>query len=119
MNDEQGRRQRGVMATDSEWERISQAAKAAGMELSRFIVKRALTPDAVPPEVMRRFVREMLVISKLEERRLREAGAGKAWDDACEAVDGWLEREGMLALLTDPGAANRWKETGDRGDDGP
>ena len=40
MNDEQGRRQRGVMATDSEWERISQAAKAAGMELSRFILTR-------------------------------------------------------------------------------
>ena len=59
------------MASDSEWERISQAAEAAGMELSRFIVKRALTPDAVPPEVMRRFVCEILVISKLEERRLR------------------------------------------------
>ena len=71
MNAEQGRRQRGVMASDSEWERISQAAEAAGMELSRFIVKRSLMPDAVPPEVMRRFVREMLVISKLEERRLR------------------------------------------------
>ena len=51
MNAEQGRRQRGVMASDSEWERISQAAEAAGMELSRFIVKRSLTPDAVPSEV--------------------------------------------------------------------
>ena len=46
MNAEQGRRRRGVMATDSEWERISQGAEAAGMEQSRFIVKRSLTPDA-------------------------------------------------------------------------
>ena len=35
------RRQRAVMATDSEWERIGSAAQAAGMEISRFIVQRA------------------------------------------------------------------------------
>ena len=105
------------MATDTEWERIARAAETAGMELSRFIVQRTLMPDSLPQEVMRRSVRELLVLSRLEERRLREAGAGEAWDNACEAVDGWLEREGVLALLTDPGAANRWKVTGDRGDD--
>ena len=54
-------RQRAVMATDSEWERVSKAAAAA------------------------------------------------EWDDACAAVDAWLEREGDLGHLTDPGAANRWK----------
>ena len=56
------RRQRAVMATDSEWERIGSAAQAAGMEISRFIVQRALMPDSLPPEVMRRAVREMLVL---------------------------------------------------------
>ena len=106
------------MATDTEWERITRAAGIAGMELSRFIVHRVLMPDSLPQEVMRRSVRELLVLSRLEERRLREAGAGEAWDEACEAVDGWLEREGVLALLTDPGAANRWKATNDRGDAG-
>ena len=112
------RRQRAVMATDTEWERITRAAETAGMELSHFIVHRALMPDSLPQQVMRRAVRELLVLSRLEERQLREAGAGEAWDQACEAVDGWLEREGVLALLTDPGAANRWKATGDRGGDG-
>ena len=110
------------MATDTEWERITRAAETAGMELSRFIVHRALMPSSLPQEVMRSAVRELLVISRLEERRLREAGAGEAWDEAwdeaCEAVDGWLEREGVLALLTDPGAANRWKATRDGGDAG-
>ena len=37
------------MATDSEWERIDHAAQAAGMEISRFIVQRALMPDSLPP----------------------------------------------------------------------
>ena len=106
------------MATDTEWERITRAAGTAGMELSRFIVHRVLMPDSLPQEVMRRSVRELLVLSRLEERRLREAGAGEAWEKACEAVDDWLEREGILALLTDPGAANRWEATRDGGDAG-
>ena len=111
------RRQRAVMATDSEWERIGSAAQAAGMEISRFIVQRALMPDSLPPEVMRRAVREMLVLSRLEERRLRGAGGGEAWEVACDAVDDWLEREGALDVLSDPGAANRWRAVGDLGGD--
>ena len=62
--------------------------------------------DGIPAEVLRRAVREMLVLSKLEERRLREAGAGEAWEDACDAVDEWIDREGMLERLTDPDAAS-------------
>ena len=105
-----------VTATDSEWERIHREAKAAGMLLSRYIVQRALTPDSLPPEVMRRAVREMLVLSTLEERRLRDTGNGEAWEAACDAVDGWLEREEALDLLSDPGAANRWRAVSDPGD---
>ena len=51
----------------------------------------------------------MLVLSMLEEVRLRDAGFGKRWEDACDAVDEWIDREGMLDRVTDPGAANRWK----------
>lgn len=107
-----GRRQRAVMATDAEWERIGRAARAAGMDRSRYVVRRALTAEPLPGEVLRRAVREALVLSLLEERRLREAGAGPAWEEACDAVDGWIESEGVLERLTDPGAANRWKAVG-------
>ena len=107
-----GRRQRAVMATDEEWERIGRAAAATGMELSRFLVHRALAPDALAPEVLRRAVREMLVLSLLEEVRLRDADFGNRWEDACDAVDEWIDREGMLDRVTDPGAANRWKAVG-------
>ena len=107
-----GRRQRALMATDAEWERIGRAAEARGMDRSRFLIQRALLDETVPAEVLRRAVREVLVLSLLEERRLREAGAGAAWEDACDLVDGWIEREGTLERLTDPGAANRWKAAG-------
>ena len=109
------RRQRAVMATDAEWEMITRRAQAAGMELSRFIVHRTLMPDALPREVMRRAVRETLIMARIEERRLQESGAGEAWERAAAAVDDWLESEGALALLTDPGAANRWKAKGASG----
>ena len=58
-------------------------------------------------------------LSRLEERGLRGAGAGEIWEDACDAVDEWIEREGMLEGLTDPGAANRWKAVGLEGEDEP
>ena len=54
-----------------------------------------------------------------ETTRLRGAGAGEIWEDACDAVDEWIEREGMLEGLTDPGAANRWKAVGPAGEDEP
>ena len=113
--------QRALMATDSEWARIGEAAAAAGMEKSRYVIQRALAPESLPPEVIRRAIRQSLVLAVLEERRLRATGAGDEWDSACAAVDAWLEREGELARLTDPGAANRWKALGrpDMGEDEP
>ena len=105
----EARRQRAVMASDAEWERIGRAADAAGMDRSRYVVHRALMTEPLPAEVLRRAVRESLVLSCLEERRLREAGLGAVWEDVCDAVDGWIEEEGAIGRLTDPGAANRWK----------
>ena len=107
-----GHRQRAVMASDAEWERAGVLARMHGMDRSRYLIHRALMPDAIPAEVMRRAVRELLVLSLLEERRLREAGAGQAWEDACDAVDDWIDSERTLAGVTDPGAANRWKALG-------
>lgn len=108
----EARRQRAVMASDAEWERIGRAADAAGMDRSRYVVHRALMAEPLPAEVLRRAVRETLVLSLLEERRLREADLGAVWEDACDAVDGWIDDEGAIGRLTDPGAANRWKALG-------
>ena len=51
--DASGRRQRAVMATDAEWERIGRAAAESGMDLSRFVIHRALDRDPLPPVVRR------------------------------------------------------------------
>ena len=64
--DASGRRQRAVMATDAEWERIGRAAAESGMDLSRFVIHRALDWDPLPAEVLRRAVREMLVLSSVK-----------------------------------------------------
>lgn len=108
--DDGTRRQRAVMATDVEWERIGQAARAHNMDRSRYLIHKGLAAETLPPEVVRRAVRETLVLSRLEERRLREMGAGDAWEDTCSEVDSWMEQEGVLERLTDSAAANRWKE---------
>ena len=91
------------------------------MEKSRYVIQRALAPESVPPEVMLRVIRQGLVLAVVEEREIRDAGAGDRWDDACAVVDAWLEGEGALARLTDPGAANRWKVMSrpDMGEDEP
>ena len=109
-------RQRAVRASDSEWTRIGRAAAAAGMDKSRYVIHRALGAEPVPAMVAGWCLRQTLVLALIEERERRAAGLGEAWDDACATVDAWLEREGTLAALTDPGAANRWK-TAARPDD--
>ncbi len=105
-----GRRtQHAVQATASEWARIRELAAASGMEISRYIVHRATMPDPLPAAVMRRAVRELLLLSKIEEQRMAEMGLEDRWSALGDAVDAWLDREAELDRLTDPGAAGRWR----------
>ena len=103
------RTQHAVMATASEWARIRELAEEAGMELSRFIVHRATGSDALPPVALRRAVREILLLARLEEARMADMGLGERWAAMGDAVDAWLDREGELDRLTDAGAAERWR----------
>lgn len=101
MTPTQGIRQLAVMASDAEWERIARAAGSAGMEISRFIVHRTLMPDILSTEVTCRAVREFLVLLRLKEHRLCEAGATESWDEACDAVNPFLERTDILGASSD------------------
>ncbi len=103
------RTQHAVMATASEWARIRELAAEANMDLSRFIVHRTTGSDALPPAVLRRAVREILLLSKIEEARMADMELGERWAAMGDAVDAWLDREGELDRLTDPGAAERWR----------
>ena len=77
------------------------------MELSRYIVHRATVPEPLPDVVLRRAVRELLLLAKVEEQRMAEMGLEGRWTALGDAVDAWLEREAELDRLTDPGAAER------------
>jgi len=99
-------RQRCVMTTNSEWEMIGALARRAGMSNSRFLVERALasrdpapeagSPSGFPPEVRRRMALAMLVLARVEERRIADAGATGVWDAIVTEESAWLDAE--LAL---------------------
>ena len=103
------RTQHAVQATANEWARIRELAAAAGMDLSRYIVHRATQPDPLPAVVLRRAVRELLLLSKLEEQRMADMALEDRWRALGDAVDAWLDREAELDRLTDPGADGRWR----------
>ena len=94
------------MTTDSEWEMIGALAGRAGMSVSRYLVERALesrepaheagTPSALSPEVRRRTALAMLVLARVEEGRMAEAGAQAFWDGVVAEESAWLDAE--LAL---------------------
>ena len=103
------RTQHAVQATANEWARIRELAAEAGMDLSRYIVHRATQPDPLPAAVLRRAVRELLLLSKLEEQRMADMALEDRWRALGDAVDAWLVREAELDRLTDPGADGRWR----------
>ena len=103
------RTQHAVQATANEWARIRELAAGAGMDLSRYIVHRATQPDPLPAVVLRRAVRELLLLSKLEEERMADMALEDRWRALGDAVDAWLVREAELDRLTDPGADGRWR----------
>ena len=92
-----------------EWARVRELAAGAGMHIWRYIVNRATVPDPLPDTVLRRAVRELLLIAKIEERRMADIALKERWKALGDAVDAWLDREAELDRLTDPGAAERWR----------
>ena len=91
------RKARCVMATDSEWRRISERAEAAGKTISRFVVERLLDPPRddgpLPVSLQRRMARDVLVLSRIEELRYGEAGAVEDWNGIVAAADAEIAEE--------------------------
>lgn len=91
------RKQRAIMATDSEWQVIRDRAQAAGMPISRFIVERLTEKEpemaALPASILRRMAREVLVLSRIEELRLSGRDAADVWEAVGDEVDAWLAAE--------------------------
>jgi len=101
MDKAQTRRQHAIMVTDSEWVRLTERAKAAGMPVSRFIVHRLAEEDPPPDEglpssVWRRVAREVLLLGRLEEERLAGQRLSEERDALAAEVEDWLDRQEEL-----------------------
>lgn len=97
------RRQRAVLMTDGEWERIGARAEAAGMKVSRYIAHRLAGPAETPapadlsPELLRRVLREVMVLSRIERQRMAgREGEEEAWERVAARVDAQLAVEEAL-----------------------
>ena len=108
MQDESDHRRhpRTVMATDTEWERIEERAKAAGVSKSRFICQRAAGPDRRPPSAvaleavlarLERIETAVLVLAEVERQRLAERGEEEGWEAATRRVALRLRAERPVA----------------------
>ncbi len=92
------------MATDTEWARIGEDAKASGLTVSEYINRTLEAASAsgasvavgLPPSVLRRLAQAVLVLERLEWLRLEQLGVGDA--DAVRQrllaeAGTWLETE--------------------------
>ncbi len=92
------------MATDAEWARIREAADGAGLSISDYVVRNSvagqmstdLTDTALPPSVLRRTVRAVLVLEGLEQRRLENQGGAEIWRSLLADADAWIDAEAAL-----------------------
>ena len=100
------RHPRTVTATDTEWQRIQERAKAAGISMSRFICQRAAGPDRRPPAALapeavlarlERIETAVLVLAEVERQRLAERGEEEGWEAATRRVALRLRAERPLA----------------------
>ena len=95
---------RCVSMTDADWARICQAADAADLSNSEYIRRCCLsgqtstgsTAGGLPPSVLRRAVRAVLVLEGLEQRRLEIQGAGDLWQKLVADADAEIDREACL-----------------------
>ena len=102
---ESRRRQRAVMATDSEWRPVRERVAAAGMDVSRFIVERATAPAPAhdPSERLRdlvsatgRIERLTRVLFEVERQRVEDHAGPGTWEALVGSAQARVEAEETL-----------------------
>ncbi len=104
------RKARSIMASDSEWARIGERARALDMPISRFVVQHILgtttrpqdvtppgpQPPGLPADLQWRLAHHLLVLARIERYRFECAGSGEAWQAIEEEARALLEAEVLL-----------------------
>ena len=111
----QKKKDRVMTATDAEWALMSEAAEAAGMPRSHFILHAidawrtsTGTKDVgLPASVYRRMVQSVFVLEHLEQQRLSNQGAEQLGQDCVAKADARIDAEvaGMQSSEFDQPAA--------------
>ncbi len=96
------RKARSIMASDSEWARIGERARALDMPISRFVVQQILgttttpQPESLPVDLQWRLAHHLLVLARIEQYRFERAGEGEAWQAIEEEAEALLKAEALL-----------------------
>ena len=102
---EERRRQRAVMATDSEWAMVRERAAAAGMDVSRFIVERLTAPVPAhdPSDQLRdlvsatgRIERAVRVLYEVERQRVEDHAGPGTWEALVRGAEARVDLEEAL-----------------------
>ena len=103
--DDDRKRPRSVMATDSDWRLIRSRARKAGMPAYAFLMGRGLAPsepaaasaDGLPPAVLRRMAVDLRIMVLAERIRFEDEGKAGVWQRLVEEAEASVaadEREG-------------------------
>ena len=97
------RRQRAIMASDSEWGALGEAAAEAGMDRSSFVFERLVTLRTAPPvwlldlvTRLERVERAVRVLYEVERHRLEANGESATWEALERLADEHLEAQARL-----------------------
>ena len=99
------KRQRAVMATDSDWLALKERADAAGMDVSRFILERLTAPVTVPEEAvltrdlavgLARIERMVRVLYEVEKERVEESAGAETWQALVRRASARIDAEETL-----------------------
>ena len=106
MNAADGRkRQRAVMATDSDWQALRERADAAGMDVSRFILERLTAPVQVPEDpalrrdlaaAVARIERTLRVLYEVEKQRVEDSAGAETWQALVRRAGARIDAEDAL-----------------------
>ena len=98
-------RVRGIRFTDSDWERVTARAQAAGLSIREYTRWRLVecptgastpTPTLWPDSVQGQMARALIVLFELERRRVAGTQEEVQWEAIVAEVDEWLAREERL-----------------------
>ena len=99
------KRQRAVMATDSDWQTVRERADAAGMDVSRFIVERLTVPVAVPEDraavqnlagAVARIEWAVRVLYEVEKQRVEDGAGAETWEALVRRAGARVDAEEAL-----------------------